>query len=180
MKKLVFLLLVIVGIGMSGCDPYYVPDNFPTKLLFSYLPYQEGDTLLYTNYKTDTMKLVVREHEEEYFRGQRNNSDHIKENACVQTRLSNRNLNLTVSCACRERQIFEAKLTHQPQGSNLQELGKYIYEQEEMSYLIFNQFVSEIKLSEDQATIVRNKGLVEFTDLKSVKWVYVGKKSKKK
>ena len=162
MKKVAFLLLVIVGIGFSSCDPYYVPDNFPTKLLFSYLPYKEGDTLLYTNYKTDTMKLVVKEHDEEYFRGQRNNSDHIKENACVLTRLSNRNLNLTVSCACHERQ------------------GKYLYEQEEMSDIIFNRFVDEIKLSEDQATIKRNRGLVEFTDLKSVKWKYIGKKSKKK
>ena len=180
MKKIVFLLLVIVGIGFSGCDPFYVPDNFPTKLIFSYLPYQEGDTLVYTNHKLDTMELIVREHEEEYFRGQRNNSDHIKENACVQTRLSNRNLNLTVSCACRERQIFEAKLTNQPLGSPLQVLGKYVYEQDEMSDLIFNKFVSEIKLSEDQATIQRNRGLLNFTDLESVKWNYIGKRSKKK
>ena len=180
MKKVAFLLLVIVGIGFSSCDPYYVPDNFPTKLLFSYLPYKEGDTLLYTNYKTDTMKLVVKEHDEEYIRGQRNNSDHIMENACVIARLTSRNLNLTVSCACRERKIFEAKLTHQPQGSNIQLLGTYLYEQDEMSDLIFNRFVNEINLSEDQATIVRNKGLASFTDLKSVKWVYVGKRSKKK
>ena len=180
MKKVAFLLLVIVGIGFSSCDPYYVPDNFPTKLLFSYLPYKEGDTLLYTNYKIDTMKLVVKEHDEEYFRGQRNNSDHIKENACVLTRLSNRNLNLTVSCACHERQVFEAKLTHQAQGNNIQVLGKYLYEQEEMSDIIFNRFVDEIKLSEDQATIQRNRGLLNFTDLESVKWNYIGKRSKKK
>ena len=123
MKKLPFLLLLIFGLGFSGCDPYYVPDNFPTKLFFSYLPYKEGDTLFYTNHQADTMRLVVKEHEEEYIRGQRNNSDHIKENACVIARLTSINLNPTVSCACRERKIFEAKLTHQPQGSNIKLLG---------------------------------------------------------
>ena len=96
------------------------------------------------------------------------------------TQLTNRKLNLTVSCACRERQIFEAKLTNQPLGSPLQVLGEYVYEQDEMSDLIFNKFVSEIKLSDDQATIQRNRGLLNFTDLESVKWYYIGKRSKKK
>ena len=180
MKKTAFLVLVLLGFGLSSCDPFYVPDNFPTKLIFSYLPYEKGDTLLYTNHKADTMKLIVKEHYEEYFRGQRNNSDHIKENASVVTQLTNSKLNLTVSCACRERQIFEAKLTNQQLGSPLQVLGKYVYEQDEMSDLIFNKFVSEIKLSEDQATIQRNRGLLNFTDLESVKWYYIGKRSKKK
>ncbi len=182
MKKITLLLILVLSMVLNSCEnyPYYVPDNFPTQQIHSYLPYKEGDTLLYTNQQVDTMRLVVKKHDQVYLRGQRNNANNVKENAAVITKLQNNQLNLTVSCACYERQRFEAKLTHQPLGENVQLLGIYVYEQEEMSDLIFNQFVNEINLSEDQATIKRNRGLIYFTDLQNVKWKYIGKRSKKK
>ncbi|MBO5817605.1 MAG: hypothetical protein J6R26_06665 [Paludibacteraceae bacterium] len=176
-----FFPFILLFLALVGCENYlfYFPDNFPQERLYSYLPYSEGDTLLYANHKADTMRLVIKSHYKDYLRAQRHNGDHVMENGSVITELTNSKLHLTVSCACLNRQRFEAKLTNQKKGYNPQVLGLYIYEQEEMSDYIFNQFVNELSLSEGQAMIKRNRGLVMFTDLNSVRWDYVGKRIKK-
>lgn len=182
MQKILFILILGLGLALSSCEnyPFYVPDNFPQDRIYSYLPYKKGDTLLYANASADTMRLEVKKIDSLYLRARRNNSDHIIEHAAIVANLRNTKWNLSVSCACYERQTFEAKVTNQPINSNIQVLGQYVYELEEMSDLIFNQFVNEIQLSDEMATIKRNRGLTLFTDPNGVRWEYVGKRPKKK
>lgn len=180
MKKCLFFLILCLAIGLISCEErFFFPDNFPQKHFYSYLPYKKGDTLLYTNHLADTMRIEVKKIDSLYLRGQRNNSDHTKEHAAIIANLRNKELNLTVACACYDRQTFEVKLSNQPASSNIQVLGSYVYALEEMSDLIFNQFVDDITLSEGKASIQRKRGLMLFTDPKGVEWTYIDKRSKK-
>lgn len=180
-KSSVYTLLLCVLFGLSACEnyPFYVPDNFPLEAIYSYLPYGEKDTLLYTNHRNDTMRLLVYQQDSIYVRGRRNNHDHTKELASIVSKLTSPKLDITVSCACYERTTFESKIIHHIQGHNPQILHEYLYQQEEMSDMIFHQFTPELSLSEGQAIIQRGKGLTSFVDPNSVTWKYIGKRKKK-
>lgn len=180
-KSFIYTLLLCVLFGVSACEnyPFYVPDNFPIDDIYSYLPYSAKDTLLYVNHNNDTMRLLVEQHDSVYVRGQRNNDYSTKELASVVSKLTNPSWYITVSCACYDRTTFEAKIMHHTQGYNPKILHEYLYQQDEMSDMIFQQFVPKLSLSDGKAIILRDKGLTYFVDPQSVAWEYVGKRKKK-
>ena len=150
-------------------DSFYVPDNFPHKKITGYLPYLEGDLLKFTS-GTDTIDFEVVGSEYYYIRGRKNNNDHVKENAAMVARLVQKNIDITITVACLERRRFEVKITQKEYGMVPRTLGVYLYEQETMSDMIFNQFASTIYLTDKKAMIKRDRGILYFTDKDGVKW----------
>lgn len=70
MKTRLFII-ALFAITLCACDQYYVPDDFPKKEFYSYAPYQEGDTVTFTNPENDTLSYLVRMVHEHYLRGEK-------------------------------------------------------------------------------------------------------------
>lgn len=182
MKKTIYFICLFIG--LCSCSNIYnsFPDNFPKDKFFSYLPYEQEQSLVYFNGE-DTLELTVNLNHHVYDRMEPNLGcfDCIMESAYSIVKLMNDTILLTISCSCTERTFFDIFLKERKLhiGSTCQDtilretvLDKYNYKQKKMSDDIFNQFTEEIVLF-GGAKVKQNIGLVSFTDRNGTQWTLV-------
>ncbi len=169
-------LCLICGIifSMVSCEHhlYYVPDNFPKETFFSYLPYEQGQEVLFCN-QIDTIRLTVYNVEKSYLRGERT-CDCGVENALASVELLNDTMGCNIVCQSLDRTIFSISLYDQSkrisqEGGNEILLDEYSHRLNNQSDEIFNQFVEDIVML-NGAIVKQNIGLVSFMDKYGTEW----------
>ena len=174
--KTKFCILVLCMILLAGC--YEVPNNFPKAEFYSYIPYQDEDSVRFVS-EGDTIVYVVKYLMDEYVRG-KTNCKCGKESVYRNVSLTNLNQEigeqvLFFSIDCSDRAEFRIDLW--AKSLNASYVVSY-YDEDvwAVSYdetKIFKSFVDEITLLQDDnpaALVKKSQGIVWFIDSNGTTW----------
>ena len=176
MKVKFYVILILFMSILTGC--YEVPNNFPKAEFYSYIPYQDGNTIRFAN-EGDTIVYEVAELWNEYTRG-KTNCKCGKEFVYRYVSLTNLNSErgeqvLFFSIDCTDRAVFRINLWAKSLNASYvvdytdEDVWAISYDETK----IFKSFVDEITLLQDDnpiALVKKGQGIVWFIDSNGTTW----------